>query len=209
MNNSLDPKTIDWAKGDGLVPAIIQDAANGAVLMLGYMNEAALRATLASGRVTFFSRSKNRLWEKGESSGNTLALRDIRCDCDNDALLVLADPAGPTCHTGSQSCFKDTSGCAIAILGELEATIQERKNNPREGSYTCDLFRQGLARIAQKVGEEGVEVALAGALQSETVASESADLLYHLLVLWAASGLAVADVLAVLKQRHAHQAQAK
>jgi len=208
MKTTFDPQTVDWAKSGGLVPVVIQDASNGAVLMLGYMNEAALQATLLSGRVTFYSRSKGRLWEKGERSGNTLFVHNICSDCDQDALLVLAAPAGPTCHTGSRSCFGERPLFSLATLDELERTIRDRKDNPRDNSYTCSLFKSGLARIAQKVGEEGVEVALAGALQADNLADETADLLYHALVLLSANQKSLADVLDVLKQRSLnHEAQ--
>ncbi|MDD3183118.1 MAG: bifunctional phosphoribosyl-AMP cyclohydrolase/phosphoribosyl-ATP diphosphatase HisIE [Alphaproteobacteria bacterium] len=198
---SVDISAVDWAKSGGLVPVIVQDAASFRVLMLGYMNSEALSATLTSGFVTFFSRSKNRLWQKGETSGNVLRLREIRLDCDNDALLALVDPTGPTCHTGSTSCFGEMDAPALAILSDLENTIRQRQANPTENSYTAALFAKGLPRIAQKVGEEGVEVALAGALSADNLAEESADLLYHLLVLLVANGKGLSDALNVLKSR--------
>jgi len=198
---AFDQASIDWAKMEGLVPAIVQDARTARVLMLGYMNQEALAATVRSGHVTFFSRSKQRLWEKGESSGNVLVARQIRLDCDGDALLVMAEPAGPTCHTGARSCFGDEPQALLSVLGDLEATIRARHMNPPEGSYTASLFNAGFARMAQKVGEEGVEVALAGALDQDTLSDESADLLYHLMVLLIARGKSLADALAVLKAR--------
>lgn len=192
---------IDWNKSGGLVPAIVQDAASGRVLMLGYMNQDALAATQSSGLVTFYSRSKQRLWQKGESSGNVLRVREVFKDCDSDALLVLAEPQGPTCHTGAESCFGNEALAALTVLFDLEKVIRDRRDCPAEGSYTTSLFSSGLARVAQKVGEEGVEVALAGALRADNLLEESADLLYHLLVLLAANDKRLADGLAVLKQR--------
>jgi phosphoribosyl-ATP pyrophosphohydrolase/phosphoribosyl-AMP cyclohydrolase len=201
-----DIERIDWNKNDGLVPAIVQHAANGRVLMLGYMDRAALAATLARGRVVFFSRSRQRLWEKGESSGNFLQLIDIRCDCDADTLLVIAAPAGPVCHTGSASCFGDASLTAAAPLGfllELEQLIGERIAEAPEGSYTARLYGRGVRRVAQKVGEEGLEVALAGAGESDdALLGECADLLYHLLVLLRSRGLPLAAVIEELRRRH-------
>lgn len=199
--SSFDIGAIDWAKSDGLVPVIVQDAASFRVLMLGYMNSEALSATLTSGLVTFFSRSKNRLWQKGETSGNVLRLRKIRLDCDSDTLLAIVDPTGPTCHTGSTSCFGEIDAPALTILSDLENTIRARQVNPTEGSYTASLFAKGLSRIAQKVGEEGVEVALAGAIEADNLAEESADLLYHLLVLLVANGKSLGDAINVLKSR--------
>lgn len=201
MTQSLDITTIDWAKGGGLVPAVIQDAQSGRVLMLGYMNEEALRETLTTGLVTFFSRSKKRLWQKGESSGHVLRVRDVKRDCDGDALLILADPEGPTCHLGTQSCFGDDAGPASAVLADLARTIHDRRTAPPSESYTARLFAEGLTRIAQKVGEEGVETALAAATHSPTVTDEAADLLYHLLVLLEARDIVWTDVLDVLKKR--------
>ncbi|MCS6773755.1 MAG: bifunctional phosphoribosyl-AMP cyclohydrolase/phosphoribosyl-ATP diphosphatase HisIE [Thermoflexales bacterium] len=194
----------------GLIPAIIQDALTGRVLMLGWMNAEALRLTQSSGEVWFWSRSRNALWHKGETSGNVLEVREIRADCDADCLLVRADPAGPTCHTGRESCFwQDLQGGALpppaaTFLDTLEAVIALRKAAalPDE-SYTARLINAGLLRVAQKVGEEGVEVALAGAAQdAERLLDESADLVYHLLVLLSVRGLSLRDVLARLAQRH-------
>jgi len=201
MINDIDVSAIHWAKSGGLVPVIIQDVASARVLMLGYMNKEALAATQASGLVTFFSRSKNRLWQKGESSGNVLRVKTIRADCDTDALLILAEPAGPTCHTGTRSCFGDEAFAPLGVLADLEMTIRSRRDNPSAESYTASLFKAGLPRMAQKVGEEGVEVALAGALQADNLTEEAADLLYHLLVLLTARGLSLYDVLAVLHSR--------
>ncbi len=198
---------LDFDKAGGLIPAVIQDNTTGQVLMLGYMNQEALDKTKQEGLVTFFSRSKNRLWTKGETSGNTLQVVTIAQDCDNDSLLIKVKPNGPTCHTGSTSCFGEeeiaTRTKAIQFIAQLEQVIQERKENPVEGSYTNFLFEKGINKIAQKVGEEAVETvidAIAG--KTETMKGEAADLLYHLLVLLAASGLELKDVVAVLQERH-------
>jgi phosphoribosyl-ATP pyrophosphohydrolase/phosphoribosyl-AMP cyclohydrolase len=201
-----DIERIDWSKNDGLVPAIVQHGGNGRVLMLGYMDRAALEATLARGRVVFFSRSKQRLWEKGETSGNFLQLIDICCDCDADTLLVIAMPAGPVCHTGSASCFGDEPLTAVAPLSfllQLEQLIAERIDAAPQGSYTARLYAQGVRRVAQKVGEEGLEVALAGAGESDqALVGECADLLYHLLVLLRTRSLPLAAVIEELRRRH-------
>lgn len=197
----IDSSKIDWAKSGGLVPAVIQDSRSGRVLMLGYMNENALRATLETSLVTFFSRSKGRLWQKGEISGHVLRLRDIKLDCDGDALLVLVDPQGPTCHLGTQSCFGDEIAPLLTTLSDLADTIRVRRMAPPDESYTARLFAAGTVRIAQKVGEEAVETALAAATESPTVTNEAADLLYHLLVLLEARDLALWDVLKILKHR--------
>ncbi len=198
---SLEPDQLDWTKGDGLLPAIVQDAATLRVLMLGYMNREALDATLASGKVTFYSRSRQRLWTKGESSGHVLELRAIEADCDSDTLLVRAVPHGPTCHLQRTSCFADAPG---SFLAELDALVARRERERPAGSYTTRLFEQGVRRIAQKVGEEGVETALAAVAQDEAaLLGESADLLYHLLVLLRSRGLGLADVEALLAERHA------
>ena len=191
---------LDWQKGDGLLPAIVQDADSLRVLMLGYMNAEALAATRASGHVTFFSRSKQRLWTKGESTGHFLDLVELKVDCDNDTLLVLARPHGPTCHVGRASCFPEAPG---GFLGELDALVASRERERPAGSYTTKLFESGVRRIAQKVGEEGVETALAAVVQDdEALLGESADLLYHLVVLLRARGLSLADAVAVLHERH-------
>ncbi len=201
MCNEFDPAALDWDKVGGLMPAIVQDAATLRMLMLGYMDRAALENTLQGGKVTFFSRSKQRLWVKGETSGNHLELVEIRTDCDADTLLVTARPQGPTCHTGSTSCFGDAPG---QFLGALDALVAQRECERPVGSYTTTLFEKGKRRIAQKVGEEGVETALAGVAQGdEELLGESADLLFHLIVLLRARGLSLADAVAVLEQRHA------
>ena len=197
---SDDLQALDWAKGDGLLPAIVQDANNLRVLMLGYMNAEALAATQTSGHVTFYSRSKQRLWKKGETSGHVLELVSIQADCDNDTLLVLARPQGPTCHLQRDSCFADAPSSFIA---DLDAIVAQRERERPAGSYTTKLFDEGIRRIAQKVGEEGVETALAAVVQDDAaVLGESADLVFHLLVLLRARGLSLRDVSSLLQARH-------
>jgi phosphoribosyl-ATP pyrophosphohydrolase/phosphoribosyl-AMP cyclohydrolase len=201
---TFDPDQLDWPKGDGLLPAIVQHARTGEVLMLGYMNAEALEATQRTGRVTFFSRSKQRLWTKGESSGHVLELESIRVDCDADTLLVTAIPHGPTCHTGTSSCFGETVRPPLGFLAELDALVARRHAERPEGSYTTRLFEGGVRRIAQKVGEEGVETALAGVAQGdEELLGEAADLVFHLTVLLRSRGLSLADVVNLLAARHA------
>lgn len=200
-----DIDRLDFAKDGGLLPTIVQHTHTGTVLMLGYMNRDALAATLARGRVVFFSRSKHRLWEKGETSGHYLEVTAIHADCDHDALLIAARPHGPTCHLGTASCFgpeAPTDAASLSFLAELESTIADRIAERPEGSYTARLVAGGLKRIAQKVGEEGLEVALAaaGGTDNELIA-ESADLLYHLLVLLKAHGLTLNRVVAELQAR--------
>ncbi|MGV7196949.1 bifunctional phosphoribosyl-AMP cyclohydrolase/phosphoribosyl-ATP diphosphatase HisIE [Xanthomonas axonopodis] len=193
-------QALDWSKGDGLLPVVVQDADTLRVLMLGYMNAEALAVTQQRGEVTFFSRSKQRLWTKGESSGNVLRVVTIEADCDADTLLVLARPHGPTCHLGRTSCFPNAPG---QFLGSLDALIATREHERPHGSYTTKLFEQGIRRIAQKVGEEGVETALAGVVQGDAeLLGESADLLYHLIVLLRARGLGLSDAVALLESRH-------
>jgi phosphoribosyl-ATP pyrophosphohydrolase/phosphoribosyl-AMP cyclohydrolase len=189
---------VDFSKG--LVPAVIQHADTGAVLMLGYMNEEAFQETLARKRVVFFSRSRQALWEKGETSGNTLDFVSARVDCDQDTILIASRPHGPVCHTGTVTCFGNEPA---TFLGQLEAVIEQRISERPEGSYTARLFAQGPKRIAQKVGEEGLEVALAAAAETDDkVVSESADLLFHLLVLLRSRGIAFEKVVAELAARH-------
>ncbi len=203
MCSEFDSAALDWDKVGGLMPAIVQDAATLRVLMLGYMDKAALENTLQVGKVTFFSRSKQRLWVKGETSGNHLEVVDIRADCDADTLLITARPQGPTCHTGSTSCFGAAPG---QFLDALDALVAQRERERPAGSYTTTLFDKGTRRIAQKVGEEGVETALAGVAQGdEELLGESADLLFHLIVLLRARGLSLGDAVAVLEQRHTKQ----
>ena len=201
LQAGFDPAQLDWDKGDGLLPVVVQDAANLRVLMLGYMDRQALDATLANRRVTFFSRSRQRLWTKGESSGHVLELVSVDADCDGDTLLVLARPHGPTCHLQRPSCFP---GAPSSFLAELDALVAQRQRERPVGSYTSRLFDEGIRHIAQKVGEEGVETALAGVVQDDAaLLGESADLVFHLLVLLRSRGLSLADVTAVLGERHA------
>ena len=194
---------VDWKKGDGLVPTVIQDVHNGHVLMLGYMNQASLSQTINSGKVTFFSRSKNRLWTKGENSGNWIEYVRGEIDCDADAILIYARPHGPVCHTGSISCFNDAAPVDTRFLDQLVLLIADRHAAMPAGSYTTDLFADGKARIAQKVGEEGVELALARMKDDKTeIVNETADLLFHMMVLLQDAGLSLADVIKVLKERY-------
>ena len=203
-------ESLSWEKGNGLIPAIVQDARSGKVQMLGYMSPESLKKTRETGLVTFFSRSRNQLWTKGETSGHTLELVDIAIDCDRDTLLIQALPHGPTCHTGSTTCFGEQPWPNIGFLTELEALVESRKHAAPDSSYTAKLFGQGIKRCAQKVGEEGVEVALAATANNRTeLVEESADLLYHLLVLLSASETRLDDVLKVLRTRHAANANAK
>ena len=208
IQDSRDIETLEWQKMDGLLPVIVQDAFDGRVLMQAYMNREALENTLENGRVTFWSRSRQQLWTKGETSGNTLKLVEAHADCDNDCLLIMAVPAGPTCHRNTDTCFDgDTNTLPqLAFLAGLERLIAQRERDRPEGSYTTRLFEAGIKRISQKVGEEGVETALAATSGDiEELVNESADLLYHLLVLLRASGLTLADVTAVLQARHGGQ----
>ena len=190
---------LDWNKQNGLLPAIVQDADTGQVLMLGYMNADALEETLRSRKVTFFSRSRNRLWTKGESSGHYLALDNIDADCDNDSLLVQARPQGPTCHLQRSSCFAEAPR---HFLAELEQRIAARRTADPQASYSRRLMDKGLPKVAQKVGEEAVETVIAALAEDKpALLNESADLLYHLLVLLQCKDVALAEVIAVLKQR--------
>jgi phosphoribosyl-ATP pyrophosphohydrolase/phosphoribosyl-AMP cyclohydrolase len=197
---------VDFAKGDGLVPAIVQDADTGAVLMMAYMNHEALRETLTRRRAVFFSRSKQRLWEKGETTGHTLDVVDVALDCDADALLITARPRGPACHNGTLTCFGDeprTAATSIAFLAKLEAVVAQRATELPDQGYTARLLAKGINKVAQKVGEEGVETALAGVNESEQkLVEESADLLYHLLVLLRARNVPLASVVQELEGRH-------
>ena len=192
---------IDFEKGGGLVPTIIQDSRTKDVQMLGYMNQEALDKTLETGLVTFFSRSKNRLWTKGETSGNHLKLVSMKEDCDNDTILVQAIPVGPTCHKGDDTCFGNST--AKGFIYELESIIEEKKGQSHEDSYTSFLFQKGINKIAQKVGEEAVELVIeAKDDNKELFLNEGADLMYHYLVLLAAKGYALEDIIKVLKERH-------
>lgn len=206
MNTQLTEQQIaalDWEKVDNLMPVVVQNATSGKVLMLGYMNPEALNATLESNKVTFYSRTKERLWCKGESSGNHLQLVDIAQDCDRDTLLIQAEPVGPTCHLGTESCFPDSQGFNLEFISQLDSVIDQRYREPDEKSYTSSLFARGVGRMAQKVGEEGVEVALAAALDDrEELVNESSDLLYHLLVLLRGKDVPLSEVIANLRERH-------
>jgi len=195
--------TIDFTKyADGLVPAIIQDAETNMVLMLGFMNEAALNKTQELQKVTFYSRSKNRLWTKGEESGNFLMLKEIATDCDNDTLLIKVNPVGPVCHTGADTCWGEKN-TYTNFLPELENIIADRKNNPTDKSYTSSLFAKGINKIAQKVGEEAVEVVIeAMDNNADLFKDEAADLLFHYLILLQAKGFKLNDVIGILKDRH-------
>jgi len=192
---------IDFSKLNGLVPCIVQDSKTDKVLMLGFMNEESYNKTVIEKRVTFFSRSKNRLWTKGETSGNYLEVENILIDCDQDTLLIKARPLGPACHTGADTCFNETNSNWSIV--SLESTIQERKKNPKKGSYTNSLLDSGINKVAQKVGEEAVELVIeAKDDNKELFLGEAADLMYHYLVLLAAKGFSLADVTEVLKKRH-------
>lgn len=197
--------TIDFSKSPGnLVPAIVQDARTKAVLMLGYMNEAAYQKTLETQKVTFFSRSKQRLWTKGEDSGNFLRLRSIKTDCDNDTLLVQAEPMGPVCHKGTDTCWAEQNEPHFGFLSELEAVIKQRKENASsEKSYVASLFEKGINKIAQKVGEEAVETVIEAKDNNDDLfLNESADLLFHYLILLQAKGFTLKDIEKVLVERH-------
>lgn len=193
---------IDFDKERGLVPAIIQDESSGNVLMLGYLNKDSLEVTLKERKVCFYSRSKKRLWIKGETSGNFLHLRKVSVDCDNDAVLILASPEGPTCHLGSESCFISNEH-QMSFLAKLDSVVKDRSENPINGSYTTQLFEKKIHKIAQKIGEEGVEVALAASCESDAeLLGESADLIYHLIVLLRKRGLSIGQVVELLESRH-------
>lgn len=203
MLNVIDPNAADWDKMDGLLPVIVQDTDTAQVLMLGYMNREALEHTLDSGWVCFFSRGKQRLWTKGETSGNRLALSSAALDCDRDAILIRARPQGPTCHLGSNTCWGENMPEGIGFLAALERIIQQRATASAETSYTAQLLAKGVPRVAQKVGEEGVETALAAACgETQEVVGEAADLLYHLLVLLHSRELDLTTVCEHLFQRH-------
>ncbi len=205
-----DIETLAWEKQHGLLPAIVQHATSGAVLMLAYMNREALRTTLDRQRAVFYSRSRQQLWEKGATSGNTLQVLEVRGDCDGDTLLVSALPSGPVCHNGTLTCFGNQMGSAaeqLAFLAQLEQIIVERIAGSPEGSYTAALYARGIKRMAQKVGEEAVEVVLAAAGESDALLiGEAADLLFHLLVLLRGRALRLQDVIDELRERHASRA---
>ena len=192
---------IDFNKGAGLVPVIVQNNNTLQVLMLGYMNKEAFEKTKALGKVTFFSRSKNRLWTKGEESGNYLFLKDIKVDCDNDSILIRANPKGPSCHTGNTSCFKEET--AKGYLYELERTINQRIEENAENSYTNKLYKRGINKVAQKVGEEAVELVIEAKDNNDNLfKNEAADLMYHYLILLKAKGYQLEDIEEVLKGRN-------
>lgn len=198
----IDISKLNFKKLNGLIPAIIVDYSTEKILMLGFMNDEALQKTIETKKVTFFSRSKNRLWTKGETSGNFLILRNIISDCDDDSIIVYAEPQGPTCHKGNYSCF-GTEKDEISFLSRLNDLIYYRKKNLPEGSYTSELFNSGSDRIIQKVGEEAVEVLIAAKNKSrKEIVYESADLLYHLMVMLADNDLKLSDVVDELKSRH-------
>ncbi|MGZ8997934.1 MAG: bifunctional phosphoribosyl-AMP cyclohydrolase/phosphoribosyl-ATP diphosphatase HisIE [Allosphingosinicella sp.] len=201
--SAADLSGLAWEKMEGLLPAIVQDHDTGQVLMLGYMSREALEATLTTGLATFHSRSKGRLWRKGETSGNELAVRGVFADCDGDSLLVESKPTGPICHLGTTSCFSEKGAQGVGFLAALARIVHDRASSGDEGSYTVRLLAEGPARIAQKIGEEGVEVALAAVSRDPAgCAEEIADLVYHLTVLMESKGLAWSDVAAMLEARH-------
>ena len=188
---------------NGLVPAIVQDAQTKTVLMLGYMNKEALEITQKSKRVTFFSRSKNRIWTKGEESGNFLNLKSLKIDCDGDTLLIKTSPEGPTCHKGTDTCWEEKNTQDFGFLSDLEQVISNRKHTPNDASYVSSLFEKGINKIAQKVGEEAVETVIEAKDQNdELFLEESADLLFHYLILLQAKGYCLSDIVNVLKSRH-------
>ncbi|WP_026959942.1 bifunctional phosphoribosyl-AMP cyclohydrolase/phosphoribosyl-ATP diphosphatase HisIE [Aliagarivorans taiwanensis] len=196
-------QAIDWDKVDGMIPTVVQNDHSGKVLMLGYMNQDALTKTIDTKQVTFFSRTKQRLWTKGETSGNVLQLKSITLDCDKDTLLVAVDPIGPTCHLGNETCFEGHKDPDLTFIADLQRVLHERKSADPEQSYTAKLFAKGTKRISQKVGEEGVEVALAAmANDREELINESADLMYHLLVLLEKQEVSFAEVVECLANRH-------
>lgn len=210
MTATLTMPDLDWDKLNGLAPAIVQHAGNGAVLMMGYMNREALAATTATGRVTFWSRSRGRLWTKGETSAHFLDVRSIAVDCDRDTLLILAEPRGPVCHLGTATCWGEgapqSDAQRLAFLSKLEHIIEQRIATRPPDSYTAKLLEAGVRRIAQKVGEEGLELALAAVAQSdEEIIGEAADLMYHSLLLLKSKGLSLAQIVAELAARHAQR----
>lgn len=203
MKNTAE-MNIDFDKAGGLVPVVIQDHTSGKVLMLGYMNAEAVAKTQETGLVTFYSRSKKRLWTKGETSGNTLELRSMHVDCDNDALLIQAKPNGPTCHTGEESCFftPERASTDLGFLAELEDLLVNRKKELPEGSYTSTMFKKGTDKLAQKVGEEAVETVIAAKNNNEELRYEASDLLFHLMMLLVDREMPLADLVAELRKRH-------
>jgi phosphoribosyl-ATP pyrophosphohydrolase/phosphoribosyl-AMP cyclohydrolase len=200
---NLDTSSLDWDKGDGLIPAIVQDSTTGQVLMLAYMNQESFEHTLASGKVTFWSRSRKKLWTKGETSGNHLIFEEAKIDCDHDTFLISARPLGPACHRGTITCFEDSARYeGLAFLSYLEGLIGKRKVELPENSYTTSLFRKGVAEISKKVGEEAVEVVVSAQQAPERTVEEVADLFYHLLVMLTAREVTLREVIAELEKRH-------
>jgi phosphoribosyl-AMP cyclohydrolase / phosphoribosyl-ATP pyrophosphohydrolase len=194
---------VDFAKGNGFVPAVVQDYKTKKILMVGFMNEEAYEQTIAEKKVTFFSRTKNRLWTKGETSSNFLIVKEILLDCDKDTILIKADPQGPVCHTGADTCFNELNKSGVGFLDYLQQVIKQRKNNPTDASYTSSLFKKGINKVAQKVGEEAVELVIEAKDQNDDLfKNEAADLIFHLMVLLEAKNIDIADVVAVLESRH-------
>ena len=201
---SVDIKKIDFSKENGLVPVIVQDEKTSTVLMLGYMNEEALEKTCKEGRITFFSRSKNRLWTKGETSNNFLEVRSIKVDCDQDALLIKAEPKGPTCHTGEDTCFGEKVEGNTLFIDHLRKILKDRKENPSDESYTSSLYKKGINKVAQKVGEEAVELVIEAKDDNKDLfVGEASDLLYHYLVLLEAKDISLEEIIKELQRRHA------
>jgi phosphoribosyl-ATP pyrophosphohydrolase/phosphoribosyl-AMP cyclohydrolase len=207
MKNTVDISKLDWEKMDGLIPVIAQDAVSGHVLMLAYMNQEALTETIKTKQLIFYSRSKQALWRKGETSGNTMAVQEISMDCDGDSLLVQVLPAGPACHLGTTTCFQESTPPSLSFLNTLIKVIDQRATQKDSNSYTAQLLKEGLNRCAQKVGEEAVEVVIAAVSNNrEELISESADLLFHFLVLLKQCNLEFSEVLSCLEQRHKEHA---
>lgn len=197
---------MNFEKGDGLITAVVQDAQTDKVLMVGYMNEEALQKTIAEKRVTFFSRTKNRLWTKGETSGNFLEVENMKEDCDSDALLIKANPTGPTCHTGADTCFNEKNRGKASFLNHLKAVIRNRKETQADNSYTASLFKKGINKIAQKVGEEAVELVIEAKDDDENLfKNEAADLLFHYLILLEAKKVDFDEIIDVLRERHSRK----
>lgn len=206
----INAENLNWEKVDGLIPAIIQDVATRQVLMLGYMNAKAVALTQETGKVHFYSRTKQRIWKKGETSGNTFKLVQMAPDCDGDTLLVEVKPKGPACHTGTVTCFGDDPAPGLGFLAHLRAIIKKRRKEKPKNSYVGDLLARAPKKPAQKVGEEGVEVAMAAVSENKAeLAGEAADLVFHLMVLLESRDLSLDDVVAVLRKRHAVRAQNK
>jgi phosphoribosyl-AMP cyclohydrolase / phosphoribosyl-ATP pyrophosphohydrolase len=202
-NILIEMEKIDFSKGNGLVPVVVQDYSTQKMLMLGFMNDDAYKKTMEEKKVTFFSRTKNRLWTKGETSSNFLIVKEVLVDCDGDTLLIKADPQGPVCHTGADTCFNETNKKGFGFLEHLQQVIRDRKNNPSDTSYTSSLFKKGINKVAQKVGEEAIELIIEAKDQNdELFINEAADLIYHLMVLLEAKNIDLADVVALLESRH-------